>query len=243
MRERLKVDGPFTPFKGGDHWVKLHPYEYEKLTDALRFRIDSVKELSTQASERMFADYVSFLNDPKNRRHFSDPPTTSEELRELCQQRGLHPLIALNIFGEVVGGATIRDAAPNQHDHFLELFVINPNLQLRGAGKELLDQVLDWAAQTKAVDKFGQLTRVRYKLDASIIGEVEGWEKMQSILDKTGFYFISRLPEEVDIPKLTREGRMILDEKGQLITERKPTLRWEIKLDEWRKKRDLQTII
>lgn len=183
----------------------------------LRFTLAGVREINL-ASEQSEADLETcarFLNQPSNRDHFASPPTTSEGMRALCSSPGVHPLIAENKLGEIVGGMIIRDAEPMQHDHWLEKAVVDTQLQGRGLGRQMLKKGIEWAFTTLTIDG-----RRRMKLDTSIIMFVKGWERMYHLVESLGFEFRMILPDQVDVPM--RRG-----------IETKHTTRWELRRSNW----------
>ena len=196
----------------------------------LRAWVSDVREMDFTNTEEL-QRFVELLNSPDNKPHFAGPPASVEELSEMALNRSHHFLSATNSFGEVIGGMLIEDAPPGQHDHWLRLAVVDPELQSPapgigyGVGKAMLRKGIDWAATTPTY--YG---RRRYKLDASVIMGVKGWIKMQHILmRKLAFQVRMILPNQVDFEN-PKTG----------ITSRKSTKRFELNLDMWRSLRELE---
>ncbi len=186
-----------------------------------RARFGRLQELDVNNPVHLQA-YFSFLTDPRNRGHFSSPPETAEELKAECEKPGNHPLVGLNKLGEVIGGAMIEDAARNQHDHFLTKVAIDPDLQGRGLGTEMVRNAIDYACTHETYDR-----RPRRKLDIAIIVGIPGWEKMRRLVQSFGlFERVSELKNQVDVEVRQKDGTYAK------VT--KPTLRYEANLDQWR---------
>lgn len=185
--------------------------------------------------------YVGFLLDKSNRMHFSHPPRNPSELRKEAERPGNHFLVATRVEANekgklvrrVVGGAKITDAAPNQHDHFIEGVVADSDKQGQGIGQKLLLQTIEYAFSTETHDR-----RPRTKLDLAIIMGVEPKDasiievvspitgktyhtrsRMEAIVIKLGFKMTQNLPEQVDVPGFSK---------------RMPTRRYELILDNWK---------
>ncbi|MDP3697502.1 MAG: GNAT family N-acetyltransferase [Candidatus Taylorbacteria bacterium] len=204
--------------------------ERGRLTPAERRRstVARLRE-AHQVSDEAIAQYLDFLNDPRNRMHFVDPPTTVEGVRKYVSTPE-HPvpehlLLAVNTGDEVLGGAIIEDARPRQHDHFVTNFVVDPDRQHRGIGLETMRRVLDWSATTPTYDE-----RHRRKIDLAII-EVEGWRKMRDLVERLGFRRVSYLRDQVDV-----------DGPDGITTDSRPTRRYELMLDNWRAIRGLRAV-
>jgi RimJ/RimL family protein N-acetyltransferase len=144
------------------------PTEAEKPVGAITVRkMDLRNPRETQS-------YVNFLMDERNRHHFADPPESVEDLRRRAKESpGTHFLTGTivetdesgNKFERFVGGAAIEDNSdPKQHDHWIGLFVVDPERQGQGLGKKLLLQTIEWGFNNLTYHK-----RPRRKLDISVI--------------------------------------------------------------------------
>ncbi len=120
--------------------------------------------------------YVNFLQDMRNRIHFSRPPQSIDELKAMPKKSpSLHFLVGTVIeqieqegknksVERTVGGALIDDAAFGEHDSGLRLFVIDADRQGQGLGDRQYFETLLWAFLTETYDG-----RPRTKLDFSVI--------------------------------------------------------------------------
>lgn len=138
--------------------------------------------------------YYWLLVHPANRRHFDNPPKTSEDLRRRWDRPGYYPLVARNMLGEVVGGLTIADAEKDQHDHWITKVAVDPKLKGQGVGKQIMYYGIEWAFSHPTYDG-----RERRKLDTSIIEDIPGWKRMQRLVEGLAFDYRMRLPEQVTI--------------------------------------------
>ena len=204
--ETRRGKGPLPPAMGG---VDIPDHEDSLFALAPLQEMNLDNPLETEA-------FVRFLNHPTNSEHFTNPPSTVEELRNMCGF-GVHPLVARNMQGDIVGGVVIFDAPRIEHDHTLRLVVIDPQMQNRGLGRQMLIQVIDWAFREPASDG-----RMRMKLDVNIIEDVRGWERMRHLLADLNFEFRMRLPQQVDVYS---------PEAGGMVA--RPTERWELMRDRW----------
>lgn len=195
--------------------------------DKLRYSVFEVRKIES-VDDGMVHWYIDFLHDPRNRAHFASPPATVEAFRSLAKENPLyHPLVGVNGLGEVVGGAVIHDARHPLHDHFAELFVVNPELQGHHVGTSFMIKVIDWACTTQTGE---EPARWRRKLDLAIIKNVPGWERMRQLVQGLGFQRVSTLPEQVSV---------IVERGGMTVFSYKPTQRYEMNLARWRIIRDL----
>jgi GNAT superfamily N-acetyltransferase len=192
-----------------------------------------LREMNLRNNSEM-QSYISFLNDPRNVSHFANTPKDTAKLREWAGEFGNHffvgTRIEINAKGEakgvVVGGFELQDAAPNQQDHFLSLFVVDPDKQGQGIGGQMLKGALDMACETKTQDD-----RWRDKLDLAIVMGVPGWRRMEQLVLSLGqFRMVHILRDQVDV--LVKRG-------DELIKERKPVKRYEADLKKWRNVRGL----
>lgn len=192
-------------------------------------RINGIRILETKNDAEYF---VSFLNHPANLRHFSNPPQTADEALRRAKTSGKRSFVANGFFeGQLVpvGGFTLMDAPLTRHDHFLEQVVVNPDLKGRGIGTRMIEEGIKFAATTLADDG-----RVRIKLCAGIIAEIEEWERMTAAVAKVGFEFVARFQNQVDVPVLDGYGNFVFDDCGKQVIEIKPVERWELDLIRWR---------
>ena len=187
------------------------------------YRIASLRELNL-GSEQDLSDYFRLLTHPDNIEHFSNPPTDTENLKQKLVHDSTHAYLAENMLGEVVGGGGINDAPEGEHDHWLVKIVVDPKSQSRGLGKQLVAQLVEKAFSAKTPDG-----RDRTKIDAAVIRNVRGWERMPRILEQLGFRPLHILLQQVDV-----------QEQGAIV--KKPTERWELTKDDWVRKRRTATI-
>ena len=206
--EKFRRIRPLPPIMGG---ADIPPGHEDSL-----FALASIQEMNLDDPAETGA-FVSFLNNVANREHFTNPPSTIEELRSMFNIAGVHPLVARNIRGDIVGGAAIFDAPRTEHDHVLRFIVIDPRMQNRGLGRQMLTQVIDWAFREPASDG-----RMRMKLDVNVIEGVSGWERMTNLLESLHFTHMMRLPQEVDVFSV---------ELGVMVT--RATHRWELMRNNW----------
>lgn len=210
------------PQNGQDLIVQRRKEDLEKL----RSNVASLKEIS-QVDDQSVQRYIDFLLDSRNRAHFATPPSTPEAFRALAKSPGYHPLVGTNGLGEVVGGVVINDAIHPLHDHFIELFVVDPELQGRQVGTKMMIRIIDWACTTQTGEN---PPRWRRKLDAAIVKDVSGWERMKQLVQGLGFRRVSTLPEQVSV--IEKRG-------GVTVFTYKPTQRYELMLERWRSIREL----
>lgn len=211
------------PIAGGED---LGTHQREGDFDLLRHSVLEVRKIQS-VDDGSVQRYVDFLNHPRNRSHFATPPVTVEEFRTLAQNDLYHPLVGINGLGEVIGGAVIHDARHPLHDHFVELFVVDPDLQGHHVGTSMMKKVIDWASTTQTGEK---CARWRRKLDLAIIKDVPGWERMRQLVQGLGFQRVSTLQEQVSV---------IVERGGMTVFSYKPTQRYEMNLARWRTIRDL----
>lgn len=185
-----------------------------------RYSVVRLREFDPQNKDDLNA-YFGFLTHPLNIRHFSNPPKDSEDLKQKLERDKTHAYLAENIDGEKIGAGGINDAPEGEHDHFLVKVVVDPDLQEKGVGTALVIQLIEKAFFTKTSDG-----RDRQKLDAAVIREVPGWDRMPHILEKLGFQ-----PKQI----LLRQVDVLDQEKAEIV--RKPTERWEIMREEWMRMR------
>lgn len=185
-----------------------------------RYSVVRLREFDPQ-DEADLNMYFRLLTDPLNISHFSSPPKNPEDLKQKLERDKTHAYLAENISGEVIGAGGINDASEGEHDHFLVKVVVDPELQGRGVGRVLVIQLIEKAFSTKTTDG-----RERTKLDAAVIRNVPGWDRMPHILEQLGFQPKQILLRQVDV----------LDQKREEVV-RKPTERWEIMKEEWMRMR------
>lgn len=181
-----------------------------------RYSVVRLREFDPQ-NEADLNIYFRLLTDPLNISHFSSPPKDPEDLKQKLERDKTHAYLAENINGEVIGAGGINDASEGEHDHFLVKVVVDPELQGRGVGRILVIQLIEKAFSTKTTDG-----RERTKLDAAIIRNVPGWDRMPHILEQLGFQ-----PKQI----LLRQVDVLDQEKEEVV--RKSTERWEIMKEEW----------
>lgn len=201
-------------FRGNGNDLQTHAGEGAPFSDQERYGIASLRELDLDSEQDMTV-YFKLLTHPLNREHFSSPPTDPDNLKYKLTRDGTRAYLAENMLGETVGAGGINDAAAGEHDHFLVKVVVDPQFQGKGLGKQLVVNLIEKAFSTKTGDG-----RDRTKLDAAIIREVPGWDRMPHLLATLGFHPVSILVDQVDV---VVAGRTI----------RKPTERWEITRGDW----------
>lgn len=220
--EGIHLGGNVSHLTGDDGLAIIDPsIQEQKRIEDLRTTVAEVRALNIDNFDEL-RPYFRFLTHPSNREHFANPPASLEQLKEKLMRRGEHPLIGVNMMGEVVGGATISDAEEGQHDHWITKVTVDPKLQNKGIGEQMMILIIDWAFSNP--DVYG---RERKKLDISMIRDVRGWERMEHLVEKLGFQFRMRLPEQVDV--VTRAGGV----------QTKATHRWEMMRAYWQDKRNL----
>ena len=231
MLENERVDTrPTGATNGTEEQGKL--FEVARFPEQECYRIVSLRELKVE-SEQDLEDYYRLLVHPDNREHFSNPPVDASDLKRKLARDHTHAYLAINQEGTVVGAGGINDAPESEHDHFLVKVVVHPDYKGRGMGKQLVSELTDIAFLTPAVT-FDSITRrriqrERIKLDAAVIRDVEGWDKMPRILRSLGFRFVHLLPNQVTV-KEQSSGVEVL----------KPTERYEISREDWQTRKALR---
>jgi len=193
--------------------------------EIIRSTVTEVREMNWENPQEV-ETYLQFLTDPVNCQHFTGLPATVEDFQIACAKPGVHPLVAENMRGEIVGGMIIRDAEPQQNDHFIERVVVDSGFQDRGVGRQMLARGIDWAFANPAWDG-----RERIKLDIAVIMNVAGWERMQHLVESLGFGNFWTLIEQVDF---TEEGQIV---------ERKKVIRSELLRSRWNELRQTNFMI
>lgn len=188
-----------------------------------RYQIVALRELNLE-SEQDLDNYFRLLTHPDNIEHFSNPPTDAENLKQKLVHDSTHAYMAENILGEVVGGGGINDAPEGENDHWIVKVVVDPEFQGRRLGKQLVAQLTEKAFFTKTPDG-----RDRTKIDAAVIRNVRGWERMPRILEQLGFRPLHILLQQVDVL-----------EQGMIV--KKPTERWELRKDDWTRVRRTSSV-
>lgn len=188
-----------------------------------RYRIVVLRELNLE-SEQDLNSYFKLLTYPDNIEHFSNPPTDTENLKQKLAHDSTHAYLAENMLGEVVGGGGINDAPEGEHDHWLVKVVVDPAFQGKGSGKQLVAQLAEKAFFTKT-----HTGKDRTKIDAAIIRNVRGWERMPRILEQLDFRPLHILLQQVDV-----------QEQGETV--KKPTERWELRKDDWMRLRRTHSV-
>lgn len=193
------------------------------------YTIKALREIDLR-NEKDLEDFFTLLTHPDNITHFSNPPTDPNNLKEKLVRDETHAYLAEDILGKVVGGGGINDAPEGEHDHWLVKVVVDPTFQGKGMGKQLIAQLTEKAFFTKT-----SKGRERTKLDAAIIRNVKGWERMPRILEQLGFRPLHILLQQVDVFE---------QHIGEVV--KKPTERWEIRKDDWmriRRRKDISNIL
>src|SRR5262249_38565167 len=136
-----------------------------------------IEILPLDPTDDRVADYLRLLQHPLNTSHFPAVPELLQPFRDQLAAPGVHPHMGLD-HGRAVAFATIRDAQPQQHDHWLEQLVVANEFQTpqpkydddttkrdRGPhiGHRFVEQLLRWAFTTPTEDG-----RERTKLDAAV---------------------------------------------------------------------------
>jgi GNAT superfamily N-acetyltransferase len=215
MLENERVDTrPTGATNGTEEQGKL--FEVARFPEQECYRIVSLRELDL-GSEQDLTSYCRLLTHPDNREHFSNPPTDSNNLKEKLTRDSTHAYLAENMLGKVVGAGGLNDAQPGEHDHWLVKAAVDPELQGRGLGKQLLVRLIEEAFTTKT-----SYSTDRAKLVASIIRNVKGWERMPDLLEQLGLRPLHIMLNEVDV-YVQEEGRTV----------KQPTERWEISKNDW----------
>lgn len=182
-----------------------------------RYTVTEVREMRPDNSRELKA-YFKFLTDPQNLPHFAAVPKKLKKFRSALKKTGIHPLIAINGLQEIVGAVTIRDADPDEHDHWLSWGVVATDLQERGIGKQMIIRAIDVAFSTHTHDR-----RERLKLDVGVNVGVPGWIRMVALLLSLDFQVRMWLPEEITVEM--NGTPVILD-----------TIRLELLRKNWKKK-------
>lgn len=185
-----------------------------------RYSVVRLRELNRENGEDVEAFY-KLLTHPANIEHFSNPPTDPNNLKQKFIRDNTHAYLAENIRGEVIGAGGINDAEQGEHDHWLVKVAVEPSLQGKGVGKQLVAHLIEKAFTTKS--SYGT---DRTKLDASVIRNVEGWWRMPRVLEDLGFRPLHIMLDEVNV---------YVRETGKTV--RKPTERWEIRKSDWTRRK------
>lgn len=196
-----------------------------------RYALTPLRELDLENESDLTA-YFKLLTHPSNIQHFSGPPKDTADLKRKLERDRTRAYIAENMVGEIVGAGGIDDAAEYEHDHFLVKVVVNPDCQGKGIGRQLVIALTDMAFSTKAVTITAtaeRFERERIKLDAAVIRDVEGWDRMPRLLRSLGYKFIHLLENQVTITEQST-GREVI----------KPTERYEIGREDWFIKKPLR---
>lgn len=206
----------------------------EDNSERQRFMLLLLREVDLE-SEKDLSDYYRFLTYPANIEHFANPPIDPQDLKNKLIRDSTHAYLAENMLGQVVAGGGINDAAESEHDHFLVKVVVDPGFQGRGADPDSQGESTGRQFMVMLIEKaFSTLTndgRERIKLDAAVIRHVDSWDRMPRLLVSLGFRPVSILLDQVDV-FIQREGRIV----------RKPTERWELRREDWRRTRQAQEI-
>lgn len=201
----------------------------ERNHEVERYTVVRLRPLDRENESDLKA-YFELLTHPKNREHFASPPKDYLNLRDKLNWDDTKVYLAENSQGEIVGGGGINDAEEGQHDHWLVKAAVDPDLQERGIGKQMLALLIEEAFTTKT-----SYDTDRTKLDASVIRDVEGWWRMPRLLQSLGFRPLHIMLNEVDI---------YVQELGKTV--RKPTERWEIMKEDWgrvKRRSDVRNIV
>lgn len=149
--------------------------------------------------------YLDFLNDPRNRLHFAHPPRDVREMIETKDKKD-HILIATRVervegklTEVVVGGARLTDNVEPENEHWISLWVVDPNKQHEGIGRRTLREIADWAYENPAYDG-----RKRDHLHLAINLDIEGAEAVEKVVKKAGFNHVQKkLAKEVNYWNIT----------------------------------------
>lgn len=193
-------------------------------TKSLQDRFDIVSRYD-QALVDLTA-YTRFLSHSSNRLHFDNPPRNPRDMLHRWNMPGRYPLVAVNKLGEPIGGITIADAEVDQNDHWITKVVVDPKLQNRKIGFQILFHGVEWAFTH--LDMRGE---PRKKLDTSVIMMVKGWERMYTLLRKLGFDPRMLLPDQVKV-RLSQKREVVAEQSERV--EDNPTLRFELEEWKWR---------
>lgn len=190
-----------------------------------RYTISKLRALELQNNRDLKA-YFRLLTAKENVVHFSNPPVDTEDLKRKLIRDRTHAYLAINQEGTVVGAGGINDAIEKtEHDHFLVKVAVHPEYQGRGLGRKLVSELTDIAFLTPAVmvGADGEQTeRERIKLDAAVIRDIEGWDRMPRVLRSLGYRFVHFLPNQVTVRDYNTGIEAL-----------KPTERWEISRGDW----------
>jgi len=203
----------------------------EIIDSSEQYTLAPLRELDLENEPDLTA-YFQILTHPANIEHFASQPKNPAELKTELIQSNIRTYIGKNLLGEIVGGGGIENAPRGQHDHLLVKVVVHPDYQGNGIGRQLVIALTDMAFSTPAVTTTAtgeRKERERIKLDAAVIREIEGWDRMPRLLRSLGFKFIHLLDNEVDI---------IEQSTGNIVI--KPTERYEISREDWFLRRDLR---
>lgn len=160
------------------------PGAAEHLRDATELRHLSELGLSvTQLRGVEDADFpviLDWYHHPSIREHFASSPTTVEGLQQVFGGKDIHPLVAVNEFGELVGVLTFRDnLSSGARNGYLERVAVSPDVQGRGIGTAMLRRSLDHAFDASGLNY--------YKVTLGVVTDITTWERTKHVYEKLGF--------------------------------------------------------
>lgn len=197
----------------------------------LRAMVSKIRKLNLRSDSEV-ERYLSLLQDYRNCAHFTGiykkglrgriEPITPEEFKEDISGEDLHPLAGINVYGEIIGYATIHDPGRGQRDTFIDKVIVVNDLQGQekgnslGTGASLLDKVIEFAFSTK-----NSRREDRTKLDAAVVMKVPGWDAADSLFVNR-FHFVSRLEDQAEVYLPPDPNLVVM-----------PTMRFEIIRKDW----------
>lgn len=176
-----KISGQeFKELKFGE--LRIHELKLDRL-------VDQKGEIKAEDPRYVVANtYLGFLNDSRTKLHFAHPPRDVRELVETKDEKD-HILIATRVervegklMEVVVGGARLTDNVEPENEHWISLWVVDPDKQRQGIGESVLRGIADWAYDNPAYDG-----RKRDHLHLGVNMEIDGSEAVVKLVKKVGF--------------------------------------------------------
>ena len=206
----------------------------EAVNPSERFTLVPLRELDVY-NERDMTAYFELLTHPDNIEHFGNPPVNVLDLRRKLLRDRTHAYISENREGTIIGGGGINDAAEGERDDWLVKVVVHPDYKSKGVGRQLVVALIDKAFETQAITispTRRRTERERIKLDAAVIRDVKGWEKMPNLLKSLGFRLAG-----------VKENQVVIKEIETGLEALKPVETYEVSREDWFMRRQFRETV